>query len=219
MKEFIHRWLWLVLLMFCGVGLIYPIIGLTAIVCMLGPSVYAMIQNGRGWCGAYCPRGSFSDVILPRISVKHKIPGFLRSSWFRILFLSALMTAFAVQLFFAWGNTYHMGMVFVRMILLTTALTLILGIIYQPRTWCTFCPMGTMAHYITKWRTPQHSCDYVTFEKDSCSSCQKCNKTCPMRIDVLAHKETGKVTSPDCIKCGMCVNKCPKHTITLKKAS
>ena len=218
-KTFIHKWVWFILLIFCGVGIVYPIIGLAAIVCMLGPSVYALIRNGRGWCGTYCPRGSFNDMVVPHISFKNRIPLFLVSPWFRLAFLALLMTAFGVQLTFAWGNIYQIGMVFVRMILITTVLTLILGIVFQPRTWCTFCPMGTMAHYITKWKTPARGGEYVTFDNASCTNCSTCNRTCPMNINVLSYKDQGKVTEPDCIKCGMCVSQCPKKTIVLSATS
>lgn len=214
-KRFIHKWSWFILLIFCGVGIFYPLVGLAAIVCMMGPSVYALIKNGRGWCGTYCPRGSFNDIIVPHISLKNRIPQFLVTPWFRIGFLALLMTAFGVQLYFAWGDIYAVGMVFVRMIMITTALTLVLGIFYQPRTWCSFCPMGTMAHYITKWKTPAIGKEYVTFANDSCIDCTNCSKACPMNLDVLSFKNEGRVTALDCIKCGYCVNKCPKAAISL----
>ncbi|MGI6554818.1 MAG: 4Fe-4S binding protein [Bacillota bacterium] len=214
----IHKWGWIILLFFCGVGLFYPIIGLLAIVCMLGPSVYALVKNGRGWCGTYCPRGSFSDVILPGISSNNDIPQFVVSPWFRLAFLALLMIAFGIQLVFAWGNSFEVGMVFVRMIIITTALTIILGVAYRPRTWCTFCPMGTMAHYITKWKSPGCRGEYVTFKKDSCIDCSRCSRVCPMHIDLLEHKESG-VTEPDCIKCGICISKCPKKAISLQPAA
>lgn len=214
-KRFIHNWLWVILLVFCTVGVIYPIIGLAAIVCMMGPSVYALIKNGRGWCGTYCPRGSFNDIVVPHISFKNRIPTFLVSPWFRVIFLALLMTAFAVQLVFAWGSIYEIGMVFVRMILITTALTLILGVVFQPRTWCTFCPMGTMAHYITKWKTPEWGREFVTFNDDSCIGCSSCTRACPMNINVESHNKAGRVTEPDCIKCGMCVSRCPQHVLSL----
>ena len=46
-----------------------------------------------------------------------------------------------------------MGLVIVRMIIATTVLTIGLGIVYQPRTWCLVCPMGTMAHYLAKLKS------------------------------------------------------------------
>jgi polyferredoxin len=214
-KQFIHKWVWFILLLFCGLGIVYPVIGLAAIVCMLGPSVYALIKNGRGWCGTYCPRGSFNDIIVPRISFKNRIPMFLKTPWFRLLFLTLLMTAFGIQMVFAWGSISAVGMVFVRMILVTTALTLILGVVFKPRTWCTFCPMGTLAYYVTKWKTPARGREYVTFDKESCTNCSSCSKTCPMNVNVQSHKEVGRVVEPDCIKCGMCVAKCPKNILSL----
>ena len=58
----------------------------------------------------------------------------------------------------------------------------------------------------------------MTFKKDSCVDCSKCSRVCPMNINLLEHKEFG-VTEPDCIKCGICISKCPKKAISLQPAT
>ncbi len=214
-KELIHNWIWVVLLAFCIIGLIYPAIGIIALICMLAPSVVA-IWRGRMWCGNFCPRGSFNDFILTKISRNKAIPELLRKKWFRYTFFSILMGAFALQLVLSWGNMTAVGSVFVRMILITTLITILLGFIYSSRTWCVICPMGTMAAWITKLRTKRSKAiiSNVTFIKDKCVSCRICNKSCPMGIDVLSYKADGEVNNPDCIKCNKCVYKCPKNSLT-----
>lgn len=214
-RKWAHEWMWLVLVIFCGVGFFYPLIGLVAIICMMGPSVYAAFIGSRGWCGGYCPRGSFNDIILPKISRKKPTPNWMKTTWFRLLFLSVLMVSFGTQLYFAWGNLSAMGMVFVRMIVITTLLTILLGMIFQPRAWCVFCPMGTMAHYVTKLKKPIG--EYVTFDTAKCISCKKCDRSCPMEIPVLSYKKQGIVTHTDCVRCGICINKCPKAALTFQK--
>ena len=212
-RGFLHSWLWLVLLVFCVVGLFVPAAGLIAIVCMAGPWVYALFMGTRGWCGAYCPRGSFNDVLMPKISRKKQMPAFLKSGWFRLLFLVVLMGAFAVQLTLAWGSLPKVGMVFVRMILITTALTIVLGFFFKPRTWCAFCPMGTMARYLSRGK--RGTSRRVQLEAEKCVSCGLCNQACPMEIDVRACRETGEIDSPDCIRCGLCAQRCPKDALRM----
>lgn len=211
MKDIIHKFLWIILLVFCIAGLFYPIIGLVAVICMLGPSVYALFKGNRGWCGTYCPRGSFNDIILNKISLKGRLPLLLKTKAFRLLFLITLMLAFAVQIALAWGSIYGIGMVFVRMIIITTILTIILGIAYQPRAWCVFCPMGTMAHYVIKSKGKINS--PIKFDKEGCISCKKCNKSCPMQIDLLSYKSQGIISSADCIRCQSCIAGCPKNIL------
>lgn len=217
-KKFIHEWIWVILLIFCVGGLLYPAIGIAAIVCMLAPVVVAFFR-GRAWCGSFCPRGSFSDSILTKISVGKYIPKVLKTAGFRVLFLVLLMGAFGIQLTFAWGDTIKTGTVFVRMILITTLLTLILGVVFKPRTWCTFCPMGTMASYVTRMKSSRRAARQVAFHEDRCINCRLCSKRCPMEIEVLKFKEQGSVAHPDCIKCEVCVEQCPKKALEIKKLS
>ncbi|MBD3203917.1 4Fe-4S binding protein, partial [Candidatus Woesearchaeota archaeon] len=47
--------------------------------------------RGRWFCGNLCPRGSFNDFILSKLSFKKKIPDFFRSLWLRIPVLVLLM--------------------------------------------------------------------------------------------------------------------------------
>ncbi len=49
---------------------------------------------------------------------------------------------------------------------------------------------------------------------DSCISCSKCSKTCPMSLDVQEMVATEKMTNTECILCGQCVDTCPKNTIS-----
>jgi ferredoxin-type protein NapH len=215
LKQVVHQWSWVTLLIFLSIGIFYPMIGAIALICMLAPVVVAFFQ-GRAWCGSYCPRGSFNDVLLAKISFKGKTPLLFSNFRFRIIFLVLLMSAFTIQLTYAWGNPPAIGLVFVRMIIVTTLITLVLGLIYQPRTWCLFCPMGTLAHYVTKWRSQTTKPKGVTFQKNACVGCKLCNKNCPINIDVYSYKEEGKVTNPDCLKCNACVAKCPKKALTME---
>ncbi len=215
-KEFVHSWLWIVLLAFCIIGLIYPVIGIIAVICMLAPSVVA-IWRGRLWCGNFCPRGSFNDMILSKLSRNKTLPRILKSKWFRITFLVLLMSAFAIQLALTNGSLQAIGSVFVRMIIITTLVTMVLGISYNSRAWCIICPMGTMASGVTSFRnrsTKNKAQKNVGFIQEKCVSCRLCSKVCPMGIDVLNYKNDGEVDNPDCIKCNKCVIKCPKDALT-----
>lgn len=148
-RNFINSWLWVILIIYIIVGFFYPVIGTIALVCMLMPSVIALFK-GRLWCSKYCPRGNFNDKILSKISLKNKLPAFMKKAWFKILLLVILLSLFAFQIIISWGNIFEVSFVFIRMVLITTIINIILGIRYNHRTWCSVCPMGTLAHYTSK---------------------------------------------------------------------
>ncbi|TCL58800.1 4Fe-4S binding protein [Hydrogenispora ethanolica] len=151
LKQIIHQWAWVILIAFCLIGVAYPVIGAAALICMAAPVVTAFFK-GRMWCGHFCPRGSYNDVVLAQFSRRLKLPRLFKGAWFRWTFFGLLMAAFAVQIGLAWGDPWAVGKVFVRMIIVTTLLATVLGLIFQPRTWCGICPMGTLAGAVAQRR-------------------------------------------------------------------
>ena len=58
---------------------------------------------------------------------------------------------------------------------------------------------------------------HVDSNKDKCISCGKCNKVCPMGLNVkklVAENKTG--TCSECIRCGACIDECPKDVLVYK---
>lgn len=200
------------LLVFLAVGIYYPVIGLIAIVCMLAP-VLVSFYKGRFWCGNFCPRGSFYDNVLAKISPQKPIPTIFRSKRFRTAVLLLIMVLFSVQMYYAWGNLEAMGMVFLRVIFLTTLVGIVLGLIYHQRTWCSFCPMGTLASWVAAKKKPM-----PLMVADSCIGCKLCTKVCPLQLTPYTAKGSSEgFTDADCLKCGRCVEKCPKKALSFNK--
>jgi polyferredoxin len=70
------------------------------------------------------------------------------------------------------------------------------------RFWCRYlCPLGAALGILQKF-----SLTKVAREEDTCISCGKCNRSCPMGLDPMS---VDRVTSADCISCGRCVEECP----------
>lgn len=210
MKKMLQLWKqysFLVLLAFLVLGLFDMRFALAAIICMLGPIIVSTFK-GRFWCGNLCPRGNFYDNILSRFSNKRKAPEFLKSYLFRALVVVFMMSMFAFGIKQNWGNLYGIGMVFYRMIVLTTLIGIVLSFFYNHRIWCHFCPMGTIASWISKMRKSKK----VLQITNDCVSCKICEKKCSLGIVPYEYK--GDVLShPDCIQCGKCVTACPKKCI------
>jgi polyferredoxin len=217
MKKFLELWKkysYVLLLAFIIAGIFDFRIAITAIACMIAPVIIS-VSRGRFWCGNLCPRGSFYDNIVSKFSKKKVVPKFLKSIYFRAFVVLFMFTMFGIGIKNNWGNPAGIGMVFYRIIVVTTLIGVILSFFYNNRTWCHFCPMGTMAHYVSKGQPKREKSSYVHFDTSLCVNCKKCSKVCPMSIDLLLHKESCIVSDADCIKCGQCVENCPRASLKL----
>ena len=182
-------------------GIFYPKLGYILLLVFATLLIIAPFR-GRWFCGNLCPRGSFVDFWLAPLSRKLKIPPFLRSMWIRIPIFIALMGFMIYRLLGTQGVVDRIGMVFVTLCIITTSIAILFGVIIAPRTWCTFCPMGTLQRIMggSKYQ--------LKLDGDLCIDCKRCQKVCPMQLRVFELQDL-----PDCIKCGRCIDACPKDAL------
>lgn len=201
------KYSFLLLIAFAFLGLFDLRIATVAIICMVAPVVVSLFR-GRFWCGNLCPRGNFYDNVVSKFSNKRPVPKFLKSTGFRIFMVVFMMSMFSFGVQKNWGNLYGIGMVFYRIIIITTLVGIFLSLFYNQRTWCNFCPMGTIASWMSRLRKSKR----VLSVSPSCVSCKLCEKKCPLGI-VPYHYKGDLLSHPDCIQCGKCVSVCPKKAI------
>lgn len=212
MKGLYKKYGYYIFLFFLIASLFDMRLGSIAIICMLAPIVISILGRGRYWCGNYCPRGNFYDHIVSKISPNRRVPKFLKSMGFRVFMIVFIMTNFGIGIYKNWGDLYGIGFVFYKIIVITSLVGILLGIIYNQRTWCNFCPMGTLASFIAKGRGRKLHLSV----SNTCVSCGLCNKACPMGISPKAYRGN-LVEETECIFCQRCVYKCPKDSISLNK--
>jgi len=124
-------------------GLIFPVLGYIVFFMILFFLVLSYFKS-RFWCSHLCPRGAFLDLILSKVSLKKRIPPFLSTNKFRWSVVAMFMVIFILQFILSPINIVSVGFIFVRMCLITTLIAIVLGIPIHQRTWCAFCPMGTL---------------------------------------------------------------------------
>ncbi len=193
----------LVLIVSIG-GLWYPALGYFMLLIFAAIFLISPFR-GRWFCGNLCPRGSLVDFWISKISKKGKIPAVFRSFWLRIPIFFLLMGFMGYRVMSVIGtlNMFEkIGMILVTMCIVTTAIAVILGTFLSPRAWCTFCPMGTAQNLLGGKKYQ------LQVKEEHCISCKKCEKVCPMQLDVCNNEAMS-----DCIKCGRCVEACPKDAL------
>jgi len=202
------------------IGWFYPVIGLLALICMIGP-ILTSVWRGRFWCGNVCPRGNMYDRLLSKYSPHRPIPKFVRAFGFRLFMVFFIFTMFGIQLSQARWSEGRMAMwsdigrVFWTIIVMTTVVGVILSFIYAPRTWCSFCPMGSISSWVAPKKAPLPKAFTNVHVSGECEmKCKMCARVCPMQLTPYESRgeELGYL-HPDCLKCNKCVKACPLRII------
>ncbi|MFH1478270.1 MAG: 4Fe-4S binding protein [Candidatus Omnitrophota bacterium] len=140
--------IWFLPLIIIG-GIFNPLLGYL----VLGMMIFFLtlsVFKGRYWCWNLCPRGAFLDSVLSKISRKKPTPKLFTKQYFRwIVFV--LLTSFLILRIIAKGKSLAaIGSILIVMCIITTIISIVLGIIMKHRTWCMICPMGTLQDKIGK---------------------------------------------------------------------
>ena len=78
--------------------------------------------------------------------------------------------------------------------------------VYRP--FCQYlCPLGAIYGWFNSFCLVQ-----IHWEKETCISCMSCEKNCPVS---LSRSEISH--SPECIRCGRCIEACPKKCLYVKR--
>jgi ferredoxin-type protein NapH len=207
LKRIYKKYGYSILLLFLISGLFNPTIAILALLCMMGP-IFLSLFKGRLWCGHICPRGNFFDNIISQFSNDKKVPWILRNILVRALVAVVMLYFFIHNTLMQWGNFKEIGMIFYKMIALTTIVGIFLSLLFHERTWCHMCPMGSISAFFSIFSGQKNSLKVLS----SCVNCKRCANVCPLSIRPFKYK--GKVIShPDCIKCNKCAEVCPKKAI------
>ncbi len=206
--------IWVIMISFLVVGWYYPSIGLLALLCMISPLITTIITGRRVWCGSVCPRGSFNDNILVHFSFSNMIPAVVRTIFFRLSFLIFLFYILGSGIIKAQGDLFKIGFIFYRIILITTIIAIILGVIFHQRTWCACCPMGSLSSFIImiKRRLKQKG-KKIKVDHNTCVKCRLCQQECTMDLNPSRFWINSN-NNLDCIYCLECIKNCPVDALS-----
>lgn len=201
-----YKWLLgLIMVTVIALGWRFPLLGFIVPVAMTA-GIIGGFMKGRWVCGNACPRGSFLDSWFSLVSGDREFPSMLKSTKFRWTILSALMGFMVFRLIQNPKSIDHWGIVFWQMCTVTTIAAVGLGVRYSSRSWCSICPVGTLAGTAGEGK---HNLQVAS----SCKACGLCEKNCPMQLEVARYRHTGKSEERDCIKCSECIYACPQNSV------
>ncbi len=222
----LYKYAWLLTVLIGIGGQLFPLLGLLVpfiMAALLATSLF----KGKYWCGNYCPHGSFFDNLLKPLSRHLKVPQLFRAKAFIIFVLLFFMYNLAARFINVYdamgtGEFYEkLGLIFASTYLMVLLVGGLLAVIINTRTWCHFCPMGTMQILMYKLGKAlgltNKTDKKVTLEQpDLCRSCGKCARVCPMQLTPHQNfSENYQFDDEQCIRCHICIESCPPAILSL----
>jgi len=193
---------------------------------------------GRFWCGWICPFGLFQEFIhkIPflkcsRISAKWKrMDKLLRYLKYIVLVVMVFLLPIILVDDIGFGNPTFCKYICpagtlgggLPMVIANTSLQNTIGVLFWwkvslliffvvlslsvVRPFCKYvCPLGAIYGFFNGF-----SFFRLQVDEERCVSCGKCERVCPMDVDILKN-----INSMECIRCGKCKNICPTSAISV----
>ena len=180
-----------------------------AIAKIFGPLIWR-----RGYCGWAC----WTAAVLEWLPIKHQktVDPKLKKIRFLTLLISAAIPVYLVFVLnydvrnnYLWKNTELAWMFVGNGIYYAVGIPLAF-ILKNKRAFCKVaCPVALVM-------IPSASVGLIKLKPsgNECIECKKCNKVCPMDIDVMSYISNNKpITHSECILCDDCKVVCPQHAI------
>jgi hypothetical protein len=138
-------WSWIITIAWMTIANFWHPFGLYGLVCMFTPIIIALSGRGKMSCARICPRGSFIALVTrPFAFFSLKRPALFRKKVFRFFLWTLMMGSFFSLMIWVipQGDIDQIGFTILVFMETATALAVLAGILFTPRAWCVFCPMG-----------------------------------------------------------------------------
>lgn len=181
---------------------------------------------GRLFCSYFCPAGGLQECsfLINDKKPKQGWRNYIKFAIWSIWLIAVIFCFFhhgkisAIDFFFETENGISVSSIQSYIIYYgIICLIFIPSVLFGKRVFCHYlCWMAPFMIVGTKLRRLLHlpGIHIRANKTDRCISCGKCNKSCPMGIDVMNKIVCGIIDNPECIQCGACVDDCPKNILS-----
>lgn len=218
--------LWILVPLVAFGGIFFPRLGLLVLGVMAALLITGLLR-GKYWCGNLCPHGSMFDIILKKVSFNRDIPDIFHSAYlkwgFFVFFMGMFIFRFirVLQLRGTEQFINSLGSMFVlQYLIMPTILGISLAVLISPRTWCVFCPMGTLTQIMSKAgkKLGINQIQKVTINnREACRECGACAQACPLELEPYKNfDDNDQFSDSRCMQCGECVEACPFDLMEIK---
>ncbi|MBD5112751.1 MAG: 4Fe-4S binding protein [Ruminococcaceae bacterium] len=184
------------------------------------------IPFGRIFCSYFCPTGGLQECAFaineknPKQGWRNYIKFIIWGSWLIAVVFCYFYSGEVVTINFFFETENGISVSSIQSYIIyygIVCLVFIPSILFGKRVFCHyFCWMAPFMMLGTKLRRVLHlpGIHIKTNDQSKCISCGKCNKVCPMGIDVISETKNKKIDNTECIQCGACIDNCPKNVLT-----
>jgi len=183
---------------------------------------------GRVWCGYICPAGGLQECCIS-INPKPSKQGWKNNIKYVIwtIWMIGIITTFilgkndvTIDFFYMTDHGVSVTEIYNYVIYYGVLFILVLPALIGGRRAschyiCWMAPFMVIGSSIGRaLHLPQL---HIEADSSKCVSCGRCNKACPMGLDVAAMvKEGTNGSCTECIQCGACVDECPNKVVKYK---
>lgn len=133
-------------------GLMDSRIALISLLCIITPIILSATGKKRLWCKTMCPRGNYYDNVVSQFSRQKPTPKIFKSFVFKGIVLVLAVFVFGIGLKRNLATSASIGVAVYRFTIITTIAGTTFSYIFHHRTWCIFCPIGTLSRIISFFR-------------------------------------------------------------------
>ena len=191
-----------------------------AVAPMMALWLLATVVLGKGWCSFGCFFGGIEEgvsAIPSKARIKSPDARWRWGPWAVLATIVLLSAATFEPIYCAWLCPFKAVTEYPEVRSVETAiqagifgalflgLVVVLPLLTKRRTQCAwFCPFGAFQSLSNKLNVFE-----VRVDRDDCSDCVACQRACPvLALDAGSIKDGRTLLS--CVKCGACVDACPK---------
>lgn len=184
------------------------------------------VPFGRLFCAYLCPAGGLQECTFainekkPKQGWKNYIKYLIWGIWIIAVIFCYFHSGEIVATDFFFETEKGISVSSIQSYIIyygIVCLIFIPAVLFGKRIFCHyFCWMAPFMVFGTKLRHFLHlpGLHIRVKEKNKCIACGKCNRMCPMSIDVVNEIKNGSIKNSECIQCGVCVDNCPQKILT-----